>query len=217
MVSLFLTRNENVWLTKSRMGLVIWYHIAMSDLGIRGHLKMSRHIQGVTSNFFFSSINLSYVFIYSNTLVVVLTCPKFGFSYHLLLQHHHLTHLVPARCWCMNNNTTSPPTPSASSLRCRSTTTNTRHPSTPHPSVIIDQRRPHFCRRVADAQPPTQLSNTIERHRPHFAPERCQRTTNNTTSPPRAARIIIGRQRLHFCACALPKHDRRTTANTIIE
>jgi len=38
-----------------------------------------------------------------------------------------------------------------------------------------------------------------------------------TQLPPRAARIIIGRQRLHFCACALPKHDRRTTANTIIE
>ena len=92
----------------------------------------------------------------------------------------------------MNNNTTSPPTPSASSLRCRSTTTNTRHPSTPHPSVIIDQRRPHFCRRVADAQPPTQLSNTIERHRPHFAPERCQRTTNTTILPvPHASSLHV--------------------------
>jgi len=40
-----------------------------------------------------------------------------------------------------------------------------------------------LCLRVAKAQPPTQLLNTIERHRPHFAPERCQRTTNNTTSP----------------------------------
>ena len=95
-------------------------------------------------------------------------------------------------------------------MRCRSTTTNTRHPSTPHPSVIIEQRRPHFCRRVADAQPPTQLSNTIERHRPHFAPERCQRTTNNTTSPP-----VPHASSLDVSACIfVPARCQSTTDNT---
>ena len=93
-------------------------------------------------------------------------------------------------------------------VRCRSTTTNTRHPSTPHPSVIIEQRRPHFCRRVADAQPPTQLSNTIERHRPHFAPERCQRTTNNTTSPP-----VLHASSLDVSACIFVPARCQSTTN----
>ena len=144
---------------------------------------------------------------------MVLTYPKFWFSYHLHLQHCKAPYLMIHHC--INNiilinsalrhgtitrrpltqthpsapiqyHWTSPPTFCACTLPTHDRQNNT--PPEPHASSL-NVAAHIFCACALpkhDRKHKTPLraaSINIERRRPHFVPARCRRTTANTTHP----------------------------------